>query len=168
MSGSYCCCNKLPHTSGLNSAKFISLQFCRSDARDGFQLVEILASPGLIAVESLEEMPFPCFFLEPPPSSKPADSAFQCLPCDSFAVSHVFWLSLLPHVRVLVITLVSHGDSCRNFFFFNLSIYFERDRDSGIREGAEKEGKRQSQAGSTSQAQSPTWGLNPLNPEIIT
>ena len=39
-------------------------------------------------------------------------------------------------------------------------IYFERDRDSGSGGGAEREGKRESQAGSMLPAQSLAWSLN--------
>ena len=51
--------------------------------------------------------------------------------------------------------------SAFNFFLIFKFIYFESDRDSTSQGGAEREGKRESQAGSAMPAQSPTWGTNP-------
>ena len=53
-------------------------------------------------------------------------------------------------------------------FFKSLFIYFERDRDSVSRVGANWGRKRESQVGSMLPAQSWTWGLNSRNHEIMT
>ena len=53
-------------------------------------------------------------------------------------------------------------------FFLRLFIYFERDRDSASRVGAEREGDRESQADSALSARSPMRGLNSQNCEIMT
>ena len=47
-------------------------------------------------------------------------------------------------------------------------MYFERDRESMSGGGAERVGERESQAGFTLSAQSPTWGSNPQNCKIMT
>ena len=53
-------------------------------------------------------------------------------------------------------------------FFLSLFIYFERDKDSMSRGQAEREGDRESQAGTALSAQSPMWGSNPWNHEFMT
>ena len=62
-------------------------------------------------------------------------------------------------------------ESCYNFasfflkrFFLSLFIYCERESHGG----AEREGERESQAGSTLSVQSPTWGSSSQNYEIMT
>ena len=52
------------------------------------------------------------------------------------------------------------------YFFKFVFIYFERDRDSTSGGGAEREGDRESQAGSALSAWSPLWGSNSQNREI--
>ena len=54
----------------------------------------------------------------------------------------------------------------RHFNFMFLKFIFERDRDSMRGGGAEREGKRESQAGSTLLAESPVQGSNSQNREI--
>ena len=65
-----------------------------------------------------------------------------------------------------------HGHGARllkfRMYFLSLFIYFERDRDSTSGGGTEREGDRESQAGSVLPAQSPTWGSNSQNREIVT
>ena len=51
-------------------------------------------------------------------------------------------------------------------FYFLKFIYFERDRASGG--GADREGHREPQAGSTLSAWSPMWGSNSQNHDIMT
>ena len=51
------------------------------------------------------------------------------------------------------------------FITFNVCLFF-KDRKS--REGAESEGDRESEAGSTVSGQSPTWGIELTNYEIMT
>ena len=46
----------------------------------------------------------------------------------------------------------------RSYFILSLFIYFERERESPSRGGAEREGERESQAGSPQSAQSQTRG----------
>ena len=47
------------------------------------------------------------------------------------------------------------------FLFLNLFIYFEREGEKASREETEREGERESQAGSMLSAQSSMWGSNP-------
>ena len=49
-------------------------------------------------------------------------------------------------------------------FFLSLFIYFERDRDSVSRGGAEKEGKREN----LSSLRATSYGLDPTKGEIMT
>ena len=59
------------------------------------------------------------------------------------------------------LTKVARPGSNRAFFFFLMLIYLfresESEREHVRRGGAEKEGERESQVGSTLSAQSPTW-----------
>ena len=72
------------------------------------------------------------------------------------AVRRAFWLLLLPR-------------GPQTFFFFNVYVFFERDRGRvASRVGAEREGDTESEAGSSLCAIStePDTGLEPTNREI--
>ena len=61
----------------------------------------------------------------------------------------------------LQISKVSTHDSISLIKFYVLFFYFERERESkGAGGRTEREGERESQAGSVLLVQSPTWGLN--------
>ena len=46
-------------------------------------------------------------------------------------------------------------------FFFKFIYFIEREKERVSKEGAEREGERESQAGSVLSVQSLVWGLNP-------
>ena len=46
-------------------------------------------------------------------------------------------------------------------FFFKFIYFIEREKERVSKEGAEREGERESQAGSMLSVQSLVWGLNP-------
>ena len=54
------------------------------------------------------------------------------------------------------------------FFFFNLFIYFGRDKESTSREGAERKEEREFQACYMLLTQSQMWDLNSRNSEVMT